>query len=238
MNTPRTRPVRISAFTLIELLVVIGLIGLLAGGLGVAMSNKNPGTGLRTAQSTLVSVLASARGQAAMNQADAMILVQADPAEENFLRAIKVVVQKRNSSTGLVLEKEWVEVGGEVVLPEGAYVVPPVKSMTGVSLSSPDPKRLSLFVSTSTVKGASLGLQRGTYFQSLHLTPLGSVSVDATTTASDPIKTTGGRMLVAVGKQTSANAWSLDNANAVRGFVVSIYGVASLINNAATLDNP
>ena len=77
MKTHNAVRCRSSAFTLIELLVVIGLIGLLAGGLGVAMKNKNPGSGLRSAQSVLVSLLSSARGQSALNQANAMILVQA-----------------------------------------------------------------------------------------------------------------------------------------------------------------
>ena len=92
MKNPASRRSSSRAFTLIELLVVIGLIGLLAGGIGVAMKNKNPGTGLRSAQSTLVSLLSSARGQSALNQVDAMILVQADPTADNFLRSIRVVV--------------------------------------------------------------------------------------------------------------------------------------------------
>ena len=239
MNTRNTPSCRSSAFTLIELLVVIGLIGLLAGGLGVAMKNKNPGSGLRSAQSILVSQLSAARGQSALNQVDAMILVQADPTKDNFLRSVRVVVQtSANAST-------WQEVGGEVVLPEGVYVVPPVITVANATLkllNDTDNKRRSLFVNTGTVDGGSSGLgalvTAGTYFQSLRLTSLGSVlDVSKKTSTSSGITPTGGRLLVAAGRQTGATAWELDNVSAIRGFVVSTYGVATLINDTATLDN-
>ncbi|MCS6245628.1 MAG: prepilin-type N-terminal cleavage/methylation domain-containing protein [Opitutus sp.] len=239
MKTHNAVRCRSSAFTLIELLVVIGLIGLLAGGLGVAMKNKNPGSGLRSAQSVLVSLLSSARGQSALNQVDAMMLVQADPARDNFLRSVRVVVQTASGAT------TWQEVGGEVVLPEGIYVVPPVTSVANATLSllnNSDTKRRSLFVNTGTVTGGTSGLgilvPAGTYFQSLRLTSLGSVLDATSTTATNSgIKVTGGRLLVAAGRQTGPTAWELDNVSAIRGFVVSTYGVATLINDTATLDN-
>jgi len=220
---------------LIELLVVIGLIGLLAGGLGVAMKNKNPGSGLRSAQSVLVSQLSSARGQAALNQVDAMMLVQADPSKDNFLRSVRVVVQTAPGAA------TWQEVGGEVVLPEGIYVVPPVTAVAGATLkllNDADSKRRSLFVNTGTITGASLGalVPSGTFFQSLRLTSLGSVLDSNNTAVNSGIKVTGGRLLVAAGRQTGEKAWELDNVSAIRGFVVSTYGVATLINDTATLD--
>ena len=239
MNTRKALPCRTSAFTLIELLVVIGLIGLLAGGLGVALKNKNPGSGLRSAQSLLVSLLSSARGQAALNQVDAMILVQADPAKDNFLRSVRVVVQTASG----VNVNTWQEVGSEVVLPEGIYIVPPVISVTGASLkllNDTDDKRRSLFLNTGTITGAELGtlVPTGTYFQSLRLTSLGSVLDAASRSATNSgIRVTGGRLLVAAGRQTGTTAWELDNVSAIRGFVVSTYGVATLINDTATLDN-
>jgi hypothetical protein len=201
------------------------------------MNNKNPGSGLRSAQSILVSQLSAARGQSALNQVDAMLLVQADPAKDNFLRSVRVVVQ---TASGI---NTWQEMGGEVVLPEGIYVVPPVIAVTGATLkllNDTDDKRRSLFVNTGTITGASLGtlVTPGTYFQSLRLTSLGSVLDAASTTATNSgIRVTGGRLLVAAGRQTGATAWELDNVGAIRGFVVSTYGVATLINDTATLDN-
>jgi prepilin-type N-terminal cleavage/methylation domain-containing protein len=226
MNTRNPRRCHSSAFTLIELLVVIGLIGLLAGGLGVAMKNKNPATGLRSAQSILVSLLSSTRGQAALNQVNAMILVQADPNKDNFLRSVRVVVQTASGAT------TWQEVGGEVVLPEGIYIVPPLNNMAGVTLKSGDSKRLSLFVDPNIVTESLLGslVTAGSYFKSLYLTQLGSVS---NTLGVVP---TGGRMLVAAGEQTGPNAWTLYNDSSIRGFAVSKYGVATLINDVDSFD--
>jgi prepilin-type N-terminal cleavage/methylation domain-containing protein len=229
MNTPNPLRRRSAAFTLIELLVVIGLIGLLAGGLGVAMKNKNPGSALRSAQSILVSLLSSARAQSALNQVNAMILVQADPDLPNFLRSVKVVVQTTTNS--------WTEVGGEVVLPEGIYVVPPPNAnLAGVTLKSSDAKRLSRFVGSNTIMGTTIGLLDGKYLQSMHLTALGSVSDTGSVSGTAGVKVTGGRMLVAAGNQTGDKTWTLENDSAIRGFVVSSYGVATLINDTATLD--
>ena len=222
MNTLNALRRRSSAFTLIELLVVIGLIALLAGGMGVAMKNKNPGSGLRSAQSILVSLLSATRGQAALNQNNAMILVQANPDQPNFLRSVKVVVE---TSSGTDI---WQEMGGEVVLPEGIYVVPPIDSLTGADVDTKNkPARLSEFV-TST-PGAINGIT-GTYFQSMKLTSLGGV------TSGGNIQVMGKRMLVAAGTPTSANTVKIDNTSVIRGFVVSKYGVATLINDTATLD--
>ena len=220
------------AFTLIELMVVIGLIAVLAAGVGIAMKNKNPGSGLRSAQSTLVSLLSSARGQSALNQVDAMILVQADPSNINYLRSVKVVVR---TTSGL---PNFQEVGSEVILPEGVYVVPPSTSATGVTLKSTSASRLSQFVVSGTIDGSTIGLS-GTYYQSLYLTSLGGVAtVGNSGAASTQVVVKGGRMLVSAGTQTAASAWTLDNDSAIRGFSVSKYGVASLISDSASLDNP
>ena len=218
------------AFTLIELMVVIGLIAVLAAGVGIAMKNKNPGSGLRSAQSTLVSLLSSARGQAALNQLDSMILVQADPSNVNYLRSVKVVVRTASGSTS------FQEVGSEVILPDGVYVVPPSPSATGVTFKSTSANRLSQFVVSGTINGSTIGLT-GTYYQSLYLTSLGGVGKDGGS-ATTQVQVKGGRMLVTSGTQTAASAWTLDNDSAIRGFSVSKYGVASLISDSLSLDNP
>ena len=227
MNTPNPLRRRSAAFTLIELLVVIGLIGLLAGGLGVAMKNKNPGSALRSAQSILVSLLSSARAQSALNQVNAMILVQADPNVDNFLRSVKVVVQYKNPATGLVVPNQWTEVGGEVVLPEGIYIVPPIDNMTGAVVSITGINaRLSQFVSTTA---APINGITGNYFTSMYLTAMGGV------TDSSNVEVIGKRMLVAAGTPIDATSVKLDNASAIRGFAVSKYGVATLINDVDSI---
>jgi hypothetical protein len=157
------------------------------------------------------------------------------------LRSVRVVVKTAADPT------KWQEMGGEVVLPEGIYVVPPVTTVAGATLtllSSTDAKRRSLFVATSTVTGGGGGgandlgvlVPAGTYFQSLYLTSLGGVKDPTTPTVNSGIKVTGGRLLVAAGRQTGQLAWELDNVSAIRGFVVSSYGVATMINDSSTLD--
>jgi prepilin-type N-terminal cleavage/methylation domain-containing protein len=211
------------AFTLIELLVVIGIIGVLAGGIGLMLKGNNPGSALRAAQSTLMGTLAAARGQAALNQTNAMIIVQSDPSVDNFLRSVRVVVEITAGSG------TWKEVGGEVIMPQGVFIVPNSTSLTSTTLSSTASKRLSDFFTTSgsvtglTINGAATSTS---FLQSKIFTPLGSIN-----------SPTGGRVLVAAGNPTGATAFTLDNSAAVRGFVVSKYGVATLINDSETLDN-
>jgi len=215
----KKRPFSLSicrAFTLIELMVVIGLIAVLAGGVGIAMKDNNPGSALKAAQSTLVSMLSSARGQAALNQCDAMIVVQSSHDQgDNFLRSVKIVIE---STPGT-----WVEVGSEVLLPQGIYVVPPVYPFADVSFPAEyagAAGRLSGFVQTAPIQ-----LNGVNYVTSLHFTSLGGITG------------TSNRMLVAAGKPTSATTVTLDNTGAVRGFTVSNYGVATLINDTSTLNN-
>jgi len=117
------------AFTLIELLVVIGIIAVLAGGIGLAMRDNNPGSALRSAQGLALSSLSAARGQAALSQNNAQLIVQADNADDRFLRSIRVVVYDTTVSGN------WRQVGGEILLPVGVYVVPP-SAITGVTFDS------------------------------------------------------------------------------------------------------
>ena len=203
------------AFTLIELLVVIGLIAALAGGVGLALRGGNPSSAVRSAQGVMSSVLAAARGQAALNQTDAMIIVQADSAANNFLRSIKVVVEVTAGSN------TWKEVGAEFLLAETAYVVPEASGLAGVTLAKSDTSRLSsFFESTGPVAGLT---PVGSYLRSRKITPLGSVS-------------SAGRMVIAAGQATSATAVTLDNDLNARGLAISKYGVASFVNDPESFD--
>lgn len=207
-----TRPVR--AFTLIELLVVISIIAILAGGVGLALKGGNPGAALRGGQSTLVSSLSAAKGQAALNQANSMIIVDADSASDTFLRSVRVVVEKTAGT--------WTEVGTPVILPQGVYVVPP-GSLGGVTLASSSASRASdFFVSgTPAITGVT-----GTFLQSNKFNSLGTLSGGV-----------GGRLLVAAGTITGPNAVTIDNSVAVRGLVLSKYGIPTLLNEGDSLGN-
>lgn len=208
------------AFTLIELLVVIGIISVLAGGIGIALRGNNPGASLRSAQGFVLSSLSSARGQAALTQSNARIVVQADNANDNFLRSIRIVIADSAAVGG------WRQVGGEILLPEGVYVVPPVGSgLTGITLDATSgpwtTQRQSSLFNTAT---ESLGALRDAtkLLTSKPISSLGTID--------------GGNIIVAAGRKTGVNTIVLDNASAVRGLVVSRYGVASLVNDANSLN--
>ncbi len=203
------------AFTLIELLVVIGIIAVLAAGIGLMLKGGNPGAALRAGQSTLMSTLAAARGQAALNQVNAMIIVDADISSDTFLRSVRIVVEKTPGT--------WTEVGGEVVLPQGVYVVPHA-GIDGVTLTSGTTAGhvSDFFTSTGNVPGVAGAISQ--FLQSGQVTPLGTLSGGA-----------GGRILVSAGNITGPNLLTIDNTNAIRGLVLSKYGIATLLNEGSSL---
>ena len=202
------------AFTLIELLVVIGIIGALAAGVGLMLKDGNPGASLRSAQGLMVSTLAAARGQAALTQSNAEIWVEADsPSDEGFLRRIIVVV---NGTT---------QVGGDIVLPQGVYVVPN-GTLADVSLVEADgagtwpPERVSNFFGAPVSKTID-SVSKRYLISAGALTPLGTVSSGS-----------GGKIVLGSGRLKSATELELSRPGSARGILVSRYGVATLINEA------
>ena len=228
------------AFTLIELLVVIGLIALLAAGIGISMRDGTPTSTLRAGQSSLAGLLASARGQAALSQNDTMIIVDvADASQEACLRSLQVVVR---AGPGL---DQWRPVGTPIMLPQGIYVVPPPASVgtvptsgTAALASGWDSRRRSL--------GFELAATNSLTERNYHATDYPYQPTGAFTNKSfikfrtfSPLGTTSGEgtILVTAGKRIDASTISFDNQEVVRGVFVSRYGVATLINEAATFEN-
>jgi len=205
------------AFTLIELLVVIGIIAVLAGGIGLAMRDNNPGSALRSAQGLALSSLSAARGQAALSQNNAQLIVQADNADDRFLRSIRVVVYDTTVSGN------WRQVGGEILLPVGVYVVPP-SAITGVTFDSTN-GAWTAKQSTFFVSGGLPSLSTGDSSKLLISNPITSLG-----TVSQ-----GGRIVVATAHKSGATSIVFDNPDSVRALDISRYGVASLINEADSL---
>ena len=217
---------RTAAFTLIELLVVIGIIAVLAGIIGGALRGGNPGTALQAGQSTLVSLLANARGQAALNQTNAMLIVDVnDVTNDNYLRAFQVVIES-TANPG-----KYIKTGDIVKLPQGIYLVP----LTAGSLPA---------VTLSNSGGAWPSKRVSTAIQA----PGPSINWDNTVTAPDSNvylqfktysqfgTTSGGQIILAAGRRTSANSILLSNAEAIRGVNLSKYGIATLVNEGASFD--
>lgn len=106
-------------FTLLELLVVIALIGVLVGGMGVALRDPGESLALQAAQGALVSLLNATRARAANTQQNARLVIAADPADAgSYLRRLQVVWQDPANPGG------WLADSGAISLPPGVYVVP------------------------------------------------------------------------------------------------------------------
>lgn len=198
------------AFTLIELLVVIGLIGVLAAGIGMALTRGNSGTALQSAQGTLQAMIASARAQAAIKQATADLVVDVDPASDGFLRRFYVVVGSE-------------AVGSPILLPQGTFLVP---NNTGATYSGgvvfePAIADWSATVSTAfTDNSATVSNVAGTFHKVVGITIRGTASPG------------GGNLVLAAAERRDADTIAFNNPAAVRGAVVSSYGVLTLVDDA------
>lgn len=205
-----------SGFTLIELLVVIGLIAVLAGVLGLALGRGNSGAALQSSQATLQGLFASARGQAAIGQATASVVVNVDRSSEGFLREFYVVVNNRAT-------------GSPVTLSQGIYLVPPGTGDTyGGGVVFPSASDWSDRVSTgfvnTVVTPTPEGLS-GNYRLVAGITQLGRRSPDSG----------GDRIILAPAERVGAEQISFNNADAIRGVKISTYGVLTFLNDAEAL---
>jgi prepilin-type N-terminal cleavage/methylation domain-containing protein len=224
MKFYNSRKTTSAAFTLIELLVVIGIIAALAGGVGLALRDNNPGSALRGAQGLTVSALSSARGQAALTQANAKLIVQADKTNVNFLRAIRIVTTTDNGAN-------WKQVGGEIILPSGVYIVPN-GTVPGLTLDPAGWGRKSTFFSaTAPTTVTGITASDGLWISSGWISPLGVLTTGSGSTIVN------GYIVVASGKITGPDAVTLDNYESLRGVDISRYGVATLVNEADSFGN-
>ena len=217
---------RTAAFTLIELLVVIGIIAVLAGIIGGALRGGNPGTALQAGQSTLVSLLANARGQAALNQTNAMVIVDVNnSADDNYLRAFQVVTETTLGSG------TWQPTGDIVKLPQGIYLVPKSISTGLVTMNSWPSLRVSSALQDSTGQPIP-GLPKlasniaPKYLKFVGYTPQGTLTPS----------NIGNRLIVAAGQRTDASTIALSNPDAVRGVNLSTYGIATVVNEGASFN--
>lgn len=224
---------RNSGFTLIELLVVIGVIAVLVGTIGLALRPNNPDSAVRSGQGMMMSALSAARGQAALNNKDACLVVNADPDDERFLRLVQVVVKDPQPAD----PDKWKPVGTDVLLPENVYIVPPVSSTFSADVLSlatengpwPTTKHSSLFDAPTppnpTMKtkiAEALGVNEAKILVAKAISSLG--------------RTDGGYIVVAPGRRTGPTSLVLDRGDAVRGLTVSRYGVAAMVNEASSFE--
>lgn len=227
-----------SAFTLIELLVVIGLIGVLAAGLGLALSGSgNRAAALQSGQSTINSLLSGTRAQAALSQDEARLFINVTAPSaavgipDGFLREFRIA--RKDGSN-------WVVTGDGVFLPKGTAFVPPSTFTTGVSFepaesdwnSSTEPRTSDAFGSSSiTLRNLGGADIPGAFREVKTFTPRGTVN---NSTVS------GLRIVIAptdVNNDAAVPVLVFKNPEFVRGARISNYGVAALVNEAAGFGN-
>lgn len=222
MHAPRH-----SAFTLVELLVVLGIMALMAGGLGLALQDGSPAVALESAQGTVASLVTAARGQAALSQRRTRLVVNADPADERFLRGILVAVESAPNSG------QWRVAADGALLPRGIYVVPGSAGLAGTVFNAgagtaggwPDGRRSSLVMVPPESILPAPGNGTGIY---LGMTSL--LTGQGTTDSSG-----GGKLVLAAARLTSGGV-NFEHPERVRGIVLSSYGVAILINDGPGFD--
>jgi prepilin-type N-terminal cleavage/methylation domain-containing protein len=206
------------AFTLIELLVVIGIIVLLLGGVGIALSGGNKGAALQSAQGAVTSLLYSARAQAALTGRNAALAVNADANNrERYLRYCVVVVRNQADTA-------WVPAGEGQYLPAGVYFLPATTPSSTALEPGVDFNGLasSGFDTTAPESGTFNDSQANGWLL-LKITPLGRRTVS-----------NDGKLVLTVGSAQPPDAATpvkFSNGQNVRGFIISKYGVGSFIND-------
>lgn len=201
-------------FTLIELLSVIAIIGVFAGVIGLAFRGGGDSTvGLQASQSTIVSMITLARGQAAVSGRNAAFLVNNSPTSERYRRFVIVVVRDASDN--------WVALNDGVFLPQGCYVVPQagpgIAIETGSNWTGLESEALQTSVSQAFVSATSESWE--------------GVNITARGTTGDL-----GRIVVANGRLEPPGTnppFIFLNPDNVRGVQVMSYGTTRLIDNRA-----
>lgn len=197
-----------SAFTLIELLVVIGIIAATAGVIGLALRDGSPSAALQSAQSTVASLLSSARSQAALKGKDAAVMLAADASDSTrYLHALTIAVYDGTA---------WQQTSDYVNLPDGAYLVPP----TGAPVESGVSFAANGGTIGSTALNESVSLNNATHLF-IRYTPLGAVGGS------------GGYIVISTATRQPSGSppVKFNNDKNVRGLLLSAYGAVSLVND-------
>ena len=114
-------------FTLVELLAVIAIIAVTAVAIGMAGGDTNSAQGLRAAQSTLATMMQTARTIAATKGTHTRLIINVNKDEPgNYLRQIGIVYSSEKGQDSTLIEGDelWAAVGSGIHLPEGTFYIP------------------------------------------------------------------------------------------------------------------
>lgn len=215
-------------FTLIELLVVIAVIAVLAGGIGVAMLSGNPDKALQNSQSVAGSLTSVARSKAAIMQGDTGVFLNVAFGSDGFLREFRIATLNTSG--------DWVVSGDPVYLDKGIYFVPPSGSgfttsqveMVGTVAWNADLRSNGYSSASFPLNFSDSTNVPGSFRMVEAFNPRGGV-IDFPTVVTPR---TDRRIVLAPGRIESDGKITLNQAESVRGLMISTYGIAVMINDA------
>lgn len=226
-------------FTLIELLVVIAVIAIMAGGIGLALGRGDSGVALQNAQGILSSALSSTRSQAALTQSQAGLYVNVNPDSDGFLRELRIGYVASVDADGDPITPDTnvrIARGDSILLPSGVYIVPKhgVFSAADVDFvgtwynsagnASNQNLKSSLYDDTDTNLKRSDGMS-DLVSDDYHL--IADFSSRGTLIGNT-------NRVVLAPAVLLPKPLRFENPDAVRGVVVSVYGISSAINDKAS----
>lgn len=129
MKTAFSKRTNRRAFSLIELLVVIGIITLMAGLIGTALTTSGGATSVKASQRVLAGLVQSARTQALLKQQKVRLLIHADESDPSRYRRYAGLVYGSDTDG-------WIAVNDGTLLPSGAYFAIDTENSTFTSNST------------------------------------------------------------------------------------------------------
>jgi type II secretory pathway pseudopilin PulG len=234
------RSLGVGGFTLLELLVVIGLIAAMSFFLAGGLAGGGTTAALHSAQATAANLITTARTKAAATGRKTRLLVNIDTgAPERYLRHLVLQLARQVGSS----PADW-DTLVTVTLPEGIYVMPPSLTQTAGLVANPaEWKRVSdpaADLVSDVFSNQSLSVQlagdaAAQLWTGVAFTPNGTL---AALGGAQPPK---GALVITLGVRRPPGSFQpgespiqLGNPQAVRGLILSAYGVPALVSERSS----